>query len=161
MNLDALRGGLIVSVQAPGSLLNEPATIALLARVAEENGAVAVRIEGGARIGAVRRAVRIPVIGLVKREYPGFAPYITPTEREIAEVIAAGADIVAFDATGRARPHGHGTHALVHAIRRRSSWYARSRRPARLRSPKAASARQATCGRRSPPAPRRSWWGRR
>jgi N-acylglucosamine-6-phosphate 2-epimerase len=117
VNLDALRGGLIVSVQAPGSLLNEPATIALLARVAEENGAVAVRIEGGARIGAVRRAVRIPVIGLVKREYPGFAPYITPTEREIAEVIAAGADIVAFDATGRARPHGHGTHALVHAIR--------------------------------------------
>jgi N-acylglucosamine-6-phosphate 2-epimerase len=121
VNLDALRGGLIVSVQAPGSLLNEPATIALLARVAEQNGAVAVRIEGGARIGAVRRAVNIPVIGLVKREYPGFAPYITPTEREIAEVVAAGADIVAFDATERTRPHGHDARALVRAIAARGA----------------------------------------
>jgi N-acylglucosamine-6-phosphate 2-epimerase len=113
--IDRLRG-VIVSVQAPGSLLDTPATIALLARVAEANGASAVRVAGGATIGAVRRAVTIPVIGLVKRAYDGFSPYITPTAREVAEVCAAGADIVAFDATARPRPGGAGVEELIDRI---------------------------------------------
>jgi len=118
--LERLRGGLIVSVQAESnSPLNAPAAIAMLARVAESNGAAAVRVEGGARIGAVRRAVAIPVIGLVKRAYAGFAPYITATEREIAEVAAAGAEIVAFDATGRGRPDGRDGGAVIASVHRR------------------------------------------
>jgi len=118
---ERLAGGLVVSVQAEAdSLLNTPETIALLARVAERNGARAVRIEGAARIGAVRRAVRIPIIGIVKRSYPGFAPYITATEREVAEIAAAGADIIAFDATLRPRP-GPSIAALIASIHRRGA----------------------------------------
>ena len=106
--LDRLRGGLIVSVQADAeSLLNAPETIALLARVAVANGAAGVRIEGAARIAAVRAAVGVPIVGIVKRAHPGFAPYITSTPAEIAEVAAAGADVVAFDAT--LRPHAGDT----------------------------------------------------
>jgi N-acylglucosamine-6-phosphate 2-epimerase len=120
--LERLAGGLIVSVQAEAeSLLNTPATIALLARVAERNGARAVRVEGGARIGAVRRAITLPIVGIVKRAYPGYAPYITATEREVAEAAAAGADIVAFDATSRARPGNVSTAALCAAIRARGA----------------------------------------
>jgi N-acylglucosamine-6-phosphate 2-epimerase len=115
---ERIAGGLIVSVQAgPDSLLNTPETIALLARVAEQNGASGVRVEGTARIGAVRRAVALPIVGIVKRAYPGFAPYITITEREVAEAAAAGADVVAYDATLRPRPSGLSTAALVAAIR--------------------------------------------
>lgn len=118
--LAALRGGLIVSVQAePASPLNAPATIAQIARAAVDNGAVAVRVEGLERIAAVRRAIAVPVIGIVKRAYPGYEPYITAGEREIAEAIAAGATIVAFDATGRARPDGRDVFAVVAAIRSR------------------------------------------
>ena len=114
--LERLSGGLIVSVQAqPDSLLNTPETIALLARVAERNGACGVRIEGAERIAAVRRAVCVPIVGIVKRAYPGFDPYITVTQREIDEVAAAGADIIAFDATLRPRPAG--VAALIAAIR--------------------------------------------
>lgn len=102
--LDALRGGLIVSVQVETtSVLNTPGTIALLARCAVANGAAGVRIEGSERIRAVRAAVDVPIVGLSKRAYTGFAPYITSTQQEIAEVAAAGADVVAFDAT--LRPH--------------------------------------------------------
>ncbi|GAC1546920.1 MAG: N-acetylmannosamine-6-phosphate 2-epimerase [Candidatus Velthaea sp.] len=116
--LERLRGGLIVSVQAEAdSLLNTPQTIALLARVAEANGAAGVRIEGAARIAAVRTAVDIPVIGIVKRAYEGFGPYITVTEREIGEAAGAGADIIAFDATGRQRPTGLDVAALCAAVR--------------------------------------------
>lgn len=120
--LERLRGGLIVSVQAEaGSPLNTPEAIALLARVAVRNGAAGVRVEGGARIGAVRRAVDVPIIGIVKRAYEGFAPYITATEREIAEVVAAGAEIVAFDATDRARPDGADLARVVAAVRARGA----------------------------------------
>ncbi|GAC1406575.1 MAG: N-acetylmannosamine-6-phosphate 2-epimerase [Candidatus Velthaea sp.] len=120
--LDDLRGGLIVSVQAEaGSLLDTPETIALLARVAQANGAVGVRIEGARRIAAVRAAVRIPVIGIVKRAYDGFAPYITVTEREIDEAAGAGADIIAFDATERSRPTGLDVAALCAAIAARGA----------------------------------------
>ncbi len=113
-------GGLIVSVQAEAdSLLNTPATIALLAQVAERNGACGVRIEGAARIAAVRAAVKLPIIGIIKRAYPGFAPYITATEREVDEVAAAGADVIAFDAT--LRPRDVAVPVLVAAIRRRGA----------------------------------------
>jgi N-acylglucosamine-6-phosphate 2-epimerase len=118
--LEALRGGLIVSVQAEASsALNTPQAIALLARVAVANGARGLRIEGLARIGAVRRTVSVPLIGIVKRRYEGFAPYITAGDREIEEVVAAGAEIVAFDATGRPRPDGRDVAATVAAIHRR------------------------------------------
>ena len=102
--LERLRGGLVVSVQAEaGSLLNTPETIALLARCAVQNGAAGVRIEGLERIRAVRSAVAVPIVGLVKRARSGFPVYITPAAADVAAIAAAGADIVAFDATSRAR----------------------------------------------------------
>ncbi len=111
---ERLRGGLVVSVQAyDDSVLNTPETIALLARCAVANGAVAVRIEGAARIAAVRAAVDVPIVGIVKRRHAGFAPYITSIPAEIGEVAAAGATIVAFDATDRPHPGGVTVEDLV------------------------------------------------
>ena len=120
--LERLRGGLIVSVQAEtDSPLNAPDEIALLSRVAVTNGAVGIRAEGLARLGAVRRAVGVPIVGIVKRAYAGFEPYITASEREIAEVAATGAQIIAFDATGRPRPDGRDIPAVVAAIHARGA----------------------------------------
>jgi N-acylglucosamine-6-phosphate 2-epimerase len=120
--LEGLRGGLIVSVQAEtDSPLNVPHAIALLGGVAVANGAAGIRAEGLARLGAVRRAVGVPIIGIVKRAYAGFEPYITASEREIAEVAAAGAEIIAFDATARPRPDGRDTAAVVAAIHARGA----------------------------------------
>jgi N-acylglucosamine-6-phosphate 2-epimerase len=114
--LGSLSGGLIVSVQAyADSVLNEPAAIALLARCAAQNGAAGVRIEGSARITAVRAAIDLPIVGIIKREHDGFAPYITSTAEEIAEVAAAGAGVVAFDATARERAGGLDVAGLVAA----------------------------------------------
>jgi N-acylglucosamine-6-phosphate 2-epimerase len=115
--IDALRGGLIVSVQAaPDSVLNTPETIATLARCAEANGAAGVRIEGVERIAAVRAAVRIPVIGIIKASIAGFEPYITPRIIDVEAAARAGAQIVAFDATPRSRPDGSTVEAIVAAI---------------------------------------------
>jgi N-acylglucosamine-6-phosphate 2-epimerase len=117
VNLSALSGGLIVSVQAwRGSALDAPPIIAAMARAAEEGGAVAVRIAGVENLRAARASVRLPIVGLIKREYAGFEPYITPTLEEVRTVVGEGADIVAFDATPRKRPDGSEPRDLVAQI---------------------------------------------
>ena len=117
--LEVLRGALIVSVQAkPGSALDDPAVIAALALAAQEGGAVGLRIQSAAHIRAVKARCNLPVIGLVKRAYDGFEPYITSTPREVAEIVEAGAEIVAFDATLRERPAGATRERIVAEIHR-------------------------------------------
>lgn len=114
---DRMRGGLIVSVQAwRGSALDDPHVIAAMARAAEANGAVALRIEGVENLRAVRPCVALPIVGLIKRSYPGFDPYITPTLDEVRAVLGCGAEIVAFDATARARPRETQPADLIAAI---------------------------------------------
>jgi len=115
--LARLRGGLIVSVQANAdSVLNTPEAIALLARCCVANGAAALRGGGPAQTAAVRAAVAVPIIGLIKRRYEGFEPYITATLDDIAKVIASGAEVVAFDATGRVRPDRSTVATAISAI---------------------------------------------
>ena len=103
-----LQGGLIVSVQAPeGSPMRDPAVIAAMAQASLNNGAIGVRLESPEHIGAVRR--RCPealIVGLWKRTFADSAVYITPGWREIQAVWAAGADVIALDATERRRPDG-------------------------------------------------------
>ncbi|MCH9712976.1 MAG: N-acetylmannosamine-6-phosphate 2-epimerase [Cyanobacteria bacterium] len=100
--------GLIVSVQAPeGSPMRDPQVIAAMAEASLRQGATGVRLESPEHIGAVRR--RCPtalIVGLWKRSHAGSSVYITPGWEEIRAVWAAGADVVAIDATERARPNG-------------------------------------------------------
>ncbi|MEZ4614175.1 MAG: putative N-acetylmannosamine-6-phosphate 2-epimerase [Caldilineaceae bacterium] len=49
-------------------------------------------------------AVTLPIIGLHKVMIPGYSVYITPTLIHAKQVAAAGAHIVAIDATARPRP---------------------------------------------------------
>jgi N-acylglucosamine-6-phosphate 2-epimerase len=117
--LERLRGRLIVSVQAEStSLLGEPAVTALLARCVVQNGAAAVRIEGIERIRAVRAAVDVPIVGLVKGIVSPHAPYITTRLDEVDALCRAGADLVAFDATARERQGGGTVADLVGAAHR-------------------------------------------
>jgi N-acylglucosamine-6-phosphate 2-epimerase len=103
--LNDLRGQLVVSCQAaPGSPLEDTSHIVALARAAVIGGGGAVRIEGVANVRAVRAAVDAPIIGIVKATHPHTEVFITATSAEVAELAKAGADIIAFDATGRPRP---------------------------------------------------------
>jgi N-acylglucosamine-6-phosphate 2-epimerase len=100
-----MRGGLVVSTQAPpGSPMRAPEHMAAMARAAAAGGARAIRAEGAADVRAVKGAVALPVIGLRKREVAGSPVYITPELRDAGEMAAAGADVIAFDATLRLRP---------------------------------------------------------
>ena len=116
-NLGQLRSKLIVSVQAKeGSALDEPAVLAALAREAQDAGAAGLRMQGVANISAARARTSVPMIGIVKRAYPGYEPYITATLAEVEALLATGVEIVAFDATARPRPGGATVEALIAAI---------------------------------------------
>ena len=116
--LAALRGGLVVSCQAPaGSPLHDPYVIARMALAAEQGGAVAVRIDSPDHIRAVRALCRVPILGLHKQVHAGSDVYITPTTASAHDVMQAGADLVAVDGTGRSRPGGDTLAAVVETVR--------------------------------------------
>lgn len=102
--LEAWRGGVIVSCQAPeGSPLREPAIMAAMARAAELAGAVGIRANGPADVSAIRAAVSLPVLGIEKRPDIDPVAYITPNLASVAALVNAGADLVAIDGTLRPR----------------------------------------------------------
>jgi N-acylglucosamine-6-phosphate 2-epimerase len=115
----ALKGGLVVSVQAPeGSPLRATSHMVAIARAVEAAGAAGIRAEGSADIAAIKSAVAVPVIGLRKRRVTGSDVYITPELVDAHEVSAAGADIVAVDATLRRRPGDVASDDFIAMLRR-------------------------------------------
>lgn len=104
--LDEIRGGLIVSCQpVVGGPMDRPDIVAAFCLAALDGGASALRIEGRDNIIHVRPKTKAPIIGLIKRDLSDSAVRITPLLTDIAELVDAGADIIAFDATNRPRPH--------------------------------------------------------
>lgn len=110
MTFDALRlllaqSPLVASVQASeGGAIDDPGTLARLAQDSASQGVQILRLQGVANIAVVRAATGLPTIGLIKRAYSGFGPYITPTETEVDALLDAGCEVVALDGTRRARP---------------------------------------------------------
>ena len=112
--------GLIVSCQAElGDPFDALEFIAAFARAAELGGAIALRIRDAENVRAVKRNVTLPVIGLTKGSYPGGEVLITPTPEEAEELVRAGADLVAVDATRRTRPNGLDGLRMIGAVRNR------------------------------------------
>jgi N-acylglucosamine-6-phosphate 2-epimerase len=115
--LAQMRGGLIVSCQA---LEDEPLhgahIMAAMARAAVQGGAVGIRANSPADVAAICAAVEVPVIGLYKEVLPGFPVYITPTVLHAEAVAAAGAEIVAIDATNRRRPDGQDAAMFIRQV---------------------------------------------
>ncbi len=115
--IDKLRSKLIVSCQAPAdSPLHHPQIIAAIALASVNRGAAAVRIDTPSHVRSVRAKIpHIPIIGLWKQPELGSEVYITPRYRDAVQIIEAGADIIALDATSRKRPGGE---TVVEIIKR-------------------------------------------
>ena len=105
MLLQQIKGGLIVSCQAPENTpLGQPVVLAALAEAAVRGGAAGIRANLPPNIRAIRELVRVPIVGIYKQTLPDYPVYITPTFEHARAVAEAGADIVAVDATARERP---------------------------------------------------------
>lgn len=94
-----IRGKLIVSCQAlPGTPLADPRILAAIAKSVEIGGAAALRAEGAQNIAEMRNVSRLPIIGLHKTDNRD-GIYITPRFDQAKALAAAGADIIALQAT--------------------------------------------------------------
>lgn len=119
--LNRIKGTVIVSVQAMPSepLYLEKCMVAMMKSVVN-GGAGALRVAGARDVRNAKRLFDVPVIGLTK---PNVIPknwkeivYITPTIKEVIELVEAGADIIAFDGTQRKRPNNEKIQDLIKYI---------------------------------------------
>jgi N-acylglucosamine-6-phosphate 2-epimerase len=102
-----LKGKLIVSCQAlPNEPLHSSFIMSRMAVAAKEGGASGIRANTKEDIAEIKKAVDLPVIGIVKRDYADSQIYITPTMKEMRELMEVGPEIIAIDATDRPRPEG-------------------------------------------------------
>ncbi len=116
--LQDLRGHLIVSCQAlPHEPLHSSFIMGRMARAAKEGGAYGIRANTREDIAEIQKNVDLPIIGIVKRDYDDSKVYITPTMKEIDELMEVKPEIIALDATEDLRPGGVTLDAFVRAIR--------------------------------------------
>ena len=117
MNLNDIKDGLVVSCQA---LENEPLyssfIMGKMALAAELGGAVGIRANSVADILEIKKQVDLPLIGIIKRDYPDSEVYITATMKEVDELLTTDAEIIAMDATIRDRPNHEAVTDLVSKI---------------------------------------------
>ncbi len=102
-----VKNSLIVSCQFDADdPFNSPEYVSLFALSAKIGGAGGIRTEGKENIKAIKSKVQLPVIGSIQSSYPDGSVLITPDIKDLNEIIEAGADILAVDATERIRPNG-------------------------------------------------------
>ncbi len=115
--LEAVRRKLIVSCQAlPEEPLHSSFVMGKMALAAKQGGAAAIRAQGTQDIREIRKVTGLPVIGLIKRSYADSEIYITPTLREVEELLTTGCEMIALDMTKRVRPGGIAAELLVKKI---------------------------------------------
>ncbi len=119
---DKIRGQMIISCQAVKGeplYVEEESVMYLMARAAKMAGTPAIRTSSVRDVIAIKKETGLPVIGLVKIQYPGYEGYITPTMKEVDELVEAGSDVVALDCTLRRRGDGKTVNQFIEEIRRK------------------------------------------
>lgn len=100
-------GKLIVSCQA---LSDEPLhssfIMGRMAKAAFQGGASGIRANTVEDIKEIKKNVNLPIIGIIKKDYPNCNVYITPTMGEVDALAKEGVEVIAIDATVNLRPDG-------------------------------------------------------
>ena len=116
--VENLKGRLIVSCQAlPHEPLHSSFIMGRMALAAKEGGAAGIRANTKEDIAEIQAQVDLPIIGIVKRDYEDSKVYITPTMKEIEELMEVKPEIIALDATVDLKPGGKTLDGFYREIR--------------------------------------------
>lgn len=115
--LNKIKQSLIVSCQAlEEEPLHSSFIMSRMALAAKQGGAQGIRANSVKDIQAIKQAVDLPVIGIIKRDYQDSDIYITATSQEVADLLTTEVEIIALDATKRTRPNNEKTADLLRQI---------------------------------------------
>ena len=118
--IENLKGKLIVSCQAlPNEPLHSPFIMGRMALAAKIGGASGIRANTKEDIAEIQTQVDLPIIGIVKRDYEDSEIYITPTMKEIDELMEVKPEIIAMDATISTRPEGKTFDEFFHKVKKK------------------------------------------
>lgn len=118
--LKSIKGSVVISCQA---LPNEPLYVEeksimyLMARAAKMAGSPAIRTNSVRDVIDIKKETGLPVIGLIKREYEGSEVYITPTMKEVDELVDAKSDVIALDCTFSKRLNDESINDFIKSIK--------------------------------------------
>ena len=116
--VENLKGKLIVSCQTlPHEPLHSSFIMGRMALAAKEGGAAGIRANTKEDIAEIQAQVDLPIIGIVKRDYEDSKVYITPTMKEIEELMEVKPEIIALDATVDLKPGGKTLDGFYREIR--------------------------------------------
>ena len=103
--LSTFKNSLIASCQPiPKGPLDTPSFVLASAKASIIGGAKGLRIEGFENLRIIKKNIKLPIIGIKKRNLKNYPIIITPYLTDIEKLADLGADIIAFDATKRKRP---------------------------------------------------------
>lgn len=103
--VEEIKKHLIVSCQAlETEPLHSSYIMSRMAYAAYEGGAKGIRANSVEDIKEIKKTVDLPVIGIIKRDYEDSDVYITPTYKDVDDLVKVGCDIIAMDATISERP---------------------------------------------------------
>ena len=116
--LEEIKQKLIVSCQAlEDEPLHSSFIMGRMALAAKQGGAAGIRAQSKEDIDEIIKVTGLPVIGIVKRNYKDSDIYITPTKKEVEELLTTDSKIIALDATLRVRPNGEKIEDLIKLIK--------------------------------------------
>ena len=119
--IEDLMGKIVVSCQAlPEEPLHSSFIMGRMAVAAKEGGADGIRANSIDDIKEIKGKVNIPIIGIIKCDYKDSEVFITPTKKELNDLINVGVDIIAMDATSNKRPNGETLREQVNFVKEAS-----------------------------------------
>lgn len=116
--LKDIKGNLIISCQAlPSEPLHSSFIMGRMALAAFQSGAKGIRANTVKDIIEIKKNTKLPIIGIIKKDYKDSKVFITPTIIEIKELIEVGVDVIAIDATNRKRPNNETLEDIINYVR--------------------------------------------